>query len=115
MPILSNAKKALRSSRKKTAVNDRVRARVRTTTKSVKKSGAVESLAQAFSSIDKAVKRHLLHRNKAARLKSQLSKAATKGEAKAAPKKQSAAKPAKSTKTAKSSKPASKTSKTKKK
>lgn len=39
----------------------------------VKKLPSAENLAKAFSAIDTAVKRNIFHKNKAARLKSQMS------------------------------------------
>lgn len=74
MPLLKNAKKALRSSIRKAAVNARTRSRMKTAIKSLKDAATKESLATAYSSVDRAVKRNLIHKNKAARLKSQMSK-----------------------------------------
>lgn len=74
MPILQNAKKALRSSKRKAQVNKVVRSRAKTAIDAVKKSASAETLSTAFSRIDRAVKHNLLHKNKAGRLKSQLSK-----------------------------------------
>lgn len=74
MPILHNAQKALRSSERKAVVNRRVKAQLKTALDQVKKEPSTESMSTAFSRIDKAIRRHLVHRNKAARLKSQLSK-----------------------------------------
>ena len=74
MPILANAKKALRVSKRKAAVNQPVRSRAKTMVDAAKKSPSVTTLASAFSAIDRAVKRNLFHKKKAARLKSQLSR-----------------------------------------
>ncbi len=74
MPILSNAKKALRVSQRKTLANRRVKAQLKTALDQAKAKPSAEALSAAFSRIDKSVKNHLLHRNKAARLKSQLAK-----------------------------------------
>jgi ribosomal protein S20 len=74
MPILKNAKKALRSSERKAAVNNRVRSRMKTAVTKVKVESTAENLASAYSAVDIAAKQHLLHPNKAARLKKQLSK-----------------------------------------
>lgn len=74
MPILKNAKKALRVSKRKALMNRPVRSRVKTMLDSVKKEPTTGGLAKAFSAIDKAVKKHLIHKKKAARLKSQVSK-----------------------------------------
>lgn len=74
MPILANAKKALRSSQRKAVFNQRVKSMVKTAVKTVKGEPNPKNLSEAFSNIDKAVKKNIFHRNKAARLKSQLSK-----------------------------------------
>lgn len=74
MPILKNAKKALRSSKRKATVNQVAKSRNKTMIDRFNANPTVESLSTAFSAIDKAVRRHLFHKNKAARLKSQLSR-----------------------------------------
>lgn len=74
MPILQNAKKALRSSKRKAEVNQRTKSRTKTAVSAVKALKTPAALSLAFSAIDKAVKSHLVHKNKAARMKSQLSK-----------------------------------------
>lgn len=76
MPLLKNAKKALRSSIRKAEFNSRARSRMKTAIKAIQTTATKEGLAVAYSAIDRATKRHLLHANKAARLKSQLSKLA---------------------------------------
>ena len=75
MPILKNAKKALRSSERKRVVNRRVKTQVKTYLDKVKKSGDAKDVAAAYSAIDKAVKKNLIHHNKAARLKAQATRA----------------------------------------
>lgn len=88
MPILPNAKKALRVSKRKTDVNARVKSIIKTMVDKVKKSPSAQNLSNAYSAVDTAVKQNLLHKNKASRLKSQLSKLAKpeKATAKAATK-----------------------------
>ena len=76
MPILKNAKKALRNSERKRVVNRQVKTRVKTFTDKVKKSHDVKDVPAAFSAIDKAVKNILIHRNQAARLKAQMARLA---------------------------------------
>lgn len=76
MPILANAKKALRVSVKKTTTNRRTKSLVKTFSDAVKKKTSAETLSGAFSKIDKAVKKNVLHKNKAARMKSQLARLA---------------------------------------
>jgi len=73
MPISPSAKKALRVSRRKTGFNRHRKALLKTATKQV----TIEGLPQAFSLIDRAVKWNLMHKNKAARLKSRLAKTVT--------------------------------------
>lgn len=74
MPLLANAKKALRVSKRKALSNQPVRSKVKTVVDSVKKSPTAKTLPSAYSAIDKAVKKNLIHRKKASRLKSQVSK-----------------------------------------
>ena len=74
MPILQNAKKALKVSKRKANINAPVRSRLKTTVDAVVKNGEQTSLSSAFSAIDKAIKRHLIHRKKGAHMKSQLAK-----------------------------------------
>lgn len=106
MPLLANAKKALRVSKKKTEVNSRVKSILKTMVDKMKKSPSAENLRAAYSAVDTAVRKHLMHKNKAARVKSQLSKLSKPGVkaataptkkvvTKAAPKKAAAKKTAK--------------------
>lgn len=74
MPILRNAKKALRVSKKKTIINTQVKSKLKSAIDEMKKSPAADKLNSAFSAIDRGVKNHLVQKNKAARLKSSLSK-----------------------------------------
>ena len=71
MPNTSSAIKALRQAQARTKANVAFKVALKKTLKAASK----ETMAQTTSMIDKAVKRHLMHKNKAARLKSQLSKA----------------------------------------
>lgn len=73
MPILDNAKKALRSSRRKEKVNQVLKSKTRTLVKRAKLEPTQDNISSAFSSIDKSVKKNLMHKNKAARIKSSLS------------------------------------------
>lgn len=74
MPILKNAKKALRSSQRKAVVNNKVRSKLKTKIDGFKKSPSIETLSSAFSAVDKAKKKNIIEPNKAARIKSQLNK-----------------------------------------
>lgn len=77
MPILANAKKALRASLRKQVMNTRTRSRLRTTIDGCRKAPTAVTLSKAFSSIDIAIKNHIIHDNKGARLKRQLSRLIT--------------------------------------
>lgn len=74
MPIIANAKKALRQSKTKNARNKLVRASIRATVKKNTQTADVDSLSKLFSAVDKAVKRNVIHKNKAARIKSRAAK-----------------------------------------
>lgn len=74
MPITPSAKKALRVSKRKYLVNQRVRSQMKTAVKKFMATPSAETLAEAYRRIDRAVKNNLLHRNTAARRKSNLSK-----------------------------------------
>lgn len=74
MPILANAKKALRQTKRKTLFNRPLKSKAKSMMDIMKKLPSAENLTKAFSAIDIAVKRNIFHKNKAARLKSQMSK-----------------------------------------
>ncbi|MFA7253039.1 MAG: 30S ribosomal protein S20 [Patescibacteria group bacterium] len=79
MPIIKSAKKSLRVSEKKKAINDVTRAKVKSAVKGLKiadKAGeaTLETLAKAYKELDLAAKKNVIHKNKAARLKSRLAK-----------------------------------------
>jgi small subunit ribosomal protein S20 len=78
MPIIKSAKKRVKQTRKATARNARVKRSLRSALKAFgrKPSGAGHSKAQ--SNLDKAAKKGLVHKNKVARKKRQLAKAAKK-------------------------------------
>ena len=83
MPILANAKKALRVSKRKAEYNRIIRSKLKTMFDAVAKKMTLESLNEAFSAVDKAVKRNIIHINKAARLKRQLQATVNKSDKKA--------------------------------
>jgi len=75
MPNIKSAKKKLRQDLKRTKRNDAARKKIRQTVKSANKEKQTESfLKKAFSIIDRAAKKKVIHKNKAARLKSSISK-----------------------------------------
>ncbi len=80
MPITTSAKKALRGSMKKKAVNDRATKAYKEATKAVMKlaktdkSAAKALVSKAQAAIDKAAKKGVLKKNTASRKKSLLSR-----------------------------------------
>jgi small subunit ribosomal protein S20 len=70
MPILSSAKKALRQNEKRYKANSELRKKLK---ESIKKTSA-NTINKTVSLIDKAAKSNIIHKNKAARLKSRLAK-----------------------------------------
>lgn len=73
MPLLANAKKALRSSKRKQQLNQETRSKLKTAVENHKKTANSVSLAAAYSMIDRAVKHRVIHVNKGKRLKHQMS------------------------------------------
>jgi small subunit ribosomal protein S20 len=74
MPVTKTAERALRVSKRKKEVNDLLRKRLEIAIRKIKKSPTQKNLTDAISLIDRSAKRNLFHKNKAARLKSSLSK-----------------------------------------
>lgn len=74
MPVSKSAKKALRRDRRRGKINLKIRHQVKMAIKAVHKSPTKKTLTQAFGWLDKAAKKNIFHKNKAARLKSRLRK-----------------------------------------
>ncbi len=74
MPVTAQAEKKLRRDRKQQVINAAHRAHLRDGVKSMRKTPTKKQLRAVFSLLDKAVKLHVIHKNKASRLKSRLSK-----------------------------------------
>lgn len=74
MPVIKSAKKKLRVDKKRQGSNKKIKALVESSIKKVEKKPTSESMRKAFSIVDKSVKRNIIHKNKASRIKSRLSK-----------------------------------------
>lgn len=74
MPVTKTAKRALRGSKRKEIVNKITLSRLEIAIKSAKKSKTKKRIEAAFSLTDRASKTNTIHKNKASRIKSQLSK-----------------------------------------
>lgn len=74
MPVTKQAEKKLRHDKIRSAYTAKKRELMRDEVKSFRKKPTAKTLPDAFKILDKAVKTHLIHKNKANRLKSRLSK-----------------------------------------
>jgi small subunit ribosomal protein S20 len=74
MPVTKTAKRALRGSKNKRRINELLLKRLEIALRSAKKTKKIESVIKAVSLTDRAAKKQVIHKNKAARIKSQLSK-----------------------------------------
>lgn len=79
MPVTKTAKRALRGSHRKLAVNIQIARRLEIAIGKAKKSKSAEKISEAVSLADRAAKKRVIHKNKAARIKSALSKLLVKG------------------------------------
>lgn len=74
MPVSTSAKKALRKDRRRTEVNNIVRSKMRTAIRVLRDTKTEAALTEVYSSLDRAAKRNVIHKKKASRLKSRLTR-----------------------------------------
>lgn len=74
MPIKQSSKKSLRSSLRKRVLNKKSSSDYKKSLKEFNAKKDEKTLAGVFSKLDKLVKKHIFHKNKVARLKSELAK-----------------------------------------
>ncbi len=74
MPIIKSAKKKLRKDKKRTAQNQERKSKLKEIIKKATKNPGEKIIREAVSIVDKAIKRNILHKNKASRIKSRLAK-----------------------------------------
>jgi small subunit ribosomal protein S20 len=74
MPVIKSAIKKLRRDKKREKINDAFRKKLEKSVKDANKKKTASSVTAAVSLIDRAVKNNIIHKNRAARLKSSLSK-----------------------------------------
>lgn len=75
MPNIKSAKKRVKVTSKKNDLNKSAKSELKTVLKKAKAEGATgENVAAAVKKLDKAASKGLVHKNKAARLKSKLAK-----------------------------------------
>lgn len=83
MPVIKQAIKKVRQDKRKTVINALRKGAYKKAVSAYRKSPSAEALKKAYVALDKAAKINVIHKNKASRLKSRLSKALA---AKVAPK-----------------------------
>lgn len=76
MPVIKSAIKKLKQDKKREKKNDGLRADLNTAIRKAKKTKSGKTIAQAVAIVDKAAKNKIIHTNKAARIKSSLTKLA---------------------------------------
>lgn len=74
MPVTKTAKRALRGSLRKQRVNKSLISRLEIALRTAKKSKNEKDIKTVISLADRASKKNIIHKNKAARIKSSLSK-----------------------------------------
>lgn len=74
MPLLKQARKKMRRDKKRTLFNHRKKLALKQVIKNTRKTPNASNLTSVFSALDKAVKTNQIHKNKANRLKSRLSR-----------------------------------------
>lgn len=74
MPQTLSAKKALRQSRRKAIITTKTKVAYKKALREAQKKKSKASVAKAFSALDQAAKKQVIHKKRASRLKSRLSK-----------------------------------------
>ncbi|MDO8488230.1 MAG: 30S ribosomal protein S20 [bacterium] len=82
MPITVGAIRKQRADKRRVVVNLRVKNLYKNAVKKMRQKPNAKALTEAFSRLDRAAKTHVIHKNKAARLKSRLSKLLAKSASK---------------------------------
>jgi small subunit ribosomal protein S20 len=74
MPVIRSAKKKLKVDKKRESANKKAESFIDLVLKKALKKPTTENIRVAFKAVDKAVKKDIFHKNKAARIKSKLAK-----------------------------------------
>ena len=74
MPLTKQAIKKVRQDKRKTIYNMRTKKAYKQAVSAFRKNPTIKSISEVFSKLDRAAKINLIHKNKASRLKSRLSK-----------------------------------------
>jgi small subunit ribosomal protein S20 len=78
MPVTKSARKKLRKDKKRELANKKLKNLLKKSIKTAKKDPKYKNIQEAISLIDKAAKKNIIHKNKAARIKSSLAKISVK-------------------------------------
>jgi small subunit ribosomal protein S20 len=78
MPVTTTAKRALRGSKNKESINKVILGKLEVAIRVAKRGKSAEKILKAVALADRAAKKRVIHKNKAARIKSQLSKLLSK-------------------------------------
>ena len=74
MPVIKSAIKKMRQDKKREKTNDDFRAKLERAIRNAEKTKSGKAVVEATSLVDRAAKNNIIHKNKASRIKSQLSK-----------------------------------------
>ena len=74
MPVIKQAIKKVRQDKRKTLINLKVKKAFQEAVRGFRKNPTKEGLVKVYKVLDRAAKTNVIHKNKAARLKSRLSK-----------------------------------------
>ena len=74
MPVTKQAAKKVRQDKRKTIFNSKVKKTMKTAILSFRKNPSSLLLVKVFKAVDRAAKTNVIHKNKASRIKSRLSK-----------------------------------------
>jgi len=74
MPVTKGAIRKQRADRRRAAINLRVKKTFKEAVLAVRKHPGIKNLTAVYRRLDRAAKTHVIHKNKAARLKSRLAK-----------------------------------------
>jgi ribosomal protein S20 len=94
MPIIKSAKKRVKTANKAAVRNSKTKRSLKSALKVFSRKPAAKAHSEAVSNVDKAVKKGVMHKNKAARLKKQMAAKSKAAGTKPATTKKAAAKPA---------------------
>ena len=74
MPVTKQAIKKVRQDERKTAINLKIKRAYKKTVSAFRRKPTAQGLVAVFKAADKAAKTNIIHKNKAARIKSRLTK-----------------------------------------